>query len=473
MNKNRKYAINAKVVTVGVTAAVLLLNLFMTLLVQKFPIKLDMTGAQLYELSDETKTMLSQYDTPVDIYFVAGAGYESAYRLIGNIAEVLEKYAQYCPEIKYTNIDSDENPTFGQKYAEDGERITPGTVILDAGERFRVYEYGEFYNANTNAQGEVVVSSMRAEQVLNAGLRYVSRTEDFTAYFVKGHEERELAGLEEKLATENYILGELNLSMEEIPADAKLLVFAAPQVDYTDTDIAKLDAFFARGGKGLFLFDHTCSGLTNLYAYLRTWGIGVTDEVAVELDQAHTVPQAGLLLAAYGESTVTSGFAENGRYIGYAPYSKTLQLLFEENGGVRTEQVLCTTEDAYSTGDLETLENTSGNTGAQVIAAAATRRGNTPAEDAILFVSGNSALLEIEEQTVAGFGLANYDYIGNTLTFLQGSYEDYTISPKYLAGGRLILDGRQGLLIGALFIIVVPLVVLVYGIVVWFRRRHL
>lgn len=76
-------------------------------------------------------------------------------------------------------------------------------------------------------------------------------------------------------------------------------------------------------------------------------------------------------------------------------------------------------------------------------------------------------------RTLQASAFANYDYITNVLTFLHGTYEDYSISPKYLSSGRLMMDGMQGLIFGGIFAILVPLAVLIYGIVVWVRRRHL
>lgn len=473
MNKNKKYKINAKVVTVGVLVVVVLINLFVTLLVSKFPIKLDLTSEKLYEISDETKTMLSEYDKEVNIYFIAGKSYESSYRLLGNVAEVLEKYAQYGPTITYTSIDSEKNPTFGAKYVEDGTSLNTGSVILDGGDRYKVYDYVDLYNTTTSQQGTQTASSMRAEQVLNAGLKYIASDEIFTAYFIEGHNETELAGLKKKLEDENYTVGSIKLSTDPIPEDAKLIIISAPKVDYTSAEIAKLDEFFARAGKALVTFDYQCSGLTNLYEYLKSWGILVNDDLAVESNISNLVSQLGIVLANYGESSIVSSLSENKRDIGYYPYSKSLQLLFSENSGIKVESVLCTTDDAYSTTDFENLTNSSGDTTSQVIAAVATKQGESRSEDAAIFVSGTTALMEIDEEQLAAFGFANYDYISNVLSYLQGSYEDNTIAPKYLSTGRLMIDSLQGFIIGGIFTLLIPIIILIYGIVVWVRRRHL
>lgn len=474
MNKNKKYRINSKIVTIGVLAVVVLVNLFVTMLVKKIPVKLDMTSEKLYEISDETKEMLGEYDTPVDIYFVAGAGYESSYKELGNIAEVLEKYGQYGKSITYTSIDSEKNPTFGTKYVKDtGASLGAGSVVVDSGDKFKVYSYDELYNISTNQQGQQYLSSMKAEQKINAALRYVSSDTELTAYVINGHNEKSLAGLEEKLAGESYTVNYLNLSNEDIPADASLLVIAAPMVDYTDTEIAKLDAYFNNSGKAFIAFDYESRGLTKLFEYLKSWGLAVNDDVAVETDTSHTARQLGVVLADYGDSEMVSTLSENQRIIGYMPYAKSITQLFTENNGITTETILTTSDKAYCSTDFESLSNTSGSTGKQIIAAAATKQGETPDKNAVIYLAGTTTLLNITESNLQSFGFANYDYAGSVLSYLGGNYEDYSISPKYLSSGKLFIDGSAALILGGIFVILVPLAILIYGIVIWVKRRNL
>ncbi len=470
MNKNKKYKINSKVVTLGVIAIVVLINLFVSLLVDKFPIKLDMTSEKIFELSEQTKDMLAEYDVPVEIFYVAGSSYETSYRDVGNVAEVLEKYAQYCSDIKYTSIDATKNPTFGTEYVEKGETINVGSVILDAGERYKVYSYADFYNQDH--------SVMKVEQVMNSALKFLASKEVYTACYIKGHGESQQEGLRKKLTDENYSLSDVNLATEEIPADAKLLIISTPKVDYTTAEIAKLDAFFANAGKAIVTFDYKSSGLTNLYEYLNSWGIAVNDDIAVETSQSHMIGMYGQLLALAGEYTdndITKNLMSIGRPVANQPYSKSLEMLFESNNGITTTPIITTSDKAFSTTDFENLENVSGNTGKIVLSAVAVKEGSTPAESAAIFVSGNDALWFASEDEVAGqLGFANYDYAMNILSYLQGSYEDFSITPKYLTfGDRLTINQVQAFVMGGIFALILPLIILIYGIIVWFRRRHL
>ena len=470
MNKNKKYKINSKVVTLGVIAIVVLVNLFVSLLVEKFPIKLDMTSEKIYEISEQTKEMLAEYDVPVEVFFVAGNGYETSYRDLGNLAEVLEKYAQYGPSIKYTNVDAQRNPTFGTKYTENGKTISVGSVILDAGERYKVYSHTDFYNQNATV--------MKVEQVMNSGLKFLASKEVYTACYIKGHGESQQDGLRNKLISENYNVSDVNLATEEIPGDAKLIIISTPTVDYTTAELAKLDAFFKNAGKAIVTFDFQSKGLTNLYEYLKGWGIAVNDDVAVETSQNHMIGMYGQLIALAGEyadSDITKNLMSVGRPVANQPYSKSLEMLFESNNGITTTALVTTSDKAYSTTDLEKLENVSGDTGKLVLSAIAVKEGATPAETAAIFVSGNDALWFAQEDEVSGqLGFANYDFAMNILSYLQGSYEDFSITPKYLTfGDRLSVNQVQAFVIGGIFALVLPLAILIYGVIVWFRRRHL
>ena len=56
---------------------------------------------------------------------------------------------------------------------------------------------------------------------------------------------------------------------------------------------------------------------------------------------------------------------------------------------------------------------------------------------------------------------------------MHGTYEDSSISAKYLHSGRLMMNEVQALIFGGIFAVLIPLIFLIYGIVVWVKRRNL
>ena len=470
MNKNKNLRINSKIVTLGVVVVILLVNLFVTLLVEKYPIKIDLTTGGLYEISQETKDILSEYDTPVQIYFVGGNAYETSYRDLRIIGQVLERYGQHADTVKYTSINADENITFGTKYLSDDMRaINPGTVIVDAGEKFKILTNSELVNRTSNG----AISSIRIEQKINSALKFVAGDTELNAYVVTGHNEIELSGLNAKLAEDGYAVNSINLSYEEIPDNTNLIIINSPTVDYTAAEIAKLDNYLQNGGRAYINFRYSDRNLPAIFEYLTSWGFGLVDEIAIEPNADNLISQLKLVVAEYAESEITTTLAENKRIIAYAPYAKTIQLLFSENNGISTEAILTTSDEAYSTSDFEEFKNISSSKTEQIVSAVAVKRGETRDKDSIVYVSGTTALMEYPEQALTDSGLANYDYITGVLSYLKGDMSDYNIMPKYISDGRLFINQIQYLVLCGIFVVLLPLIMLIYGIVVWFKRRNL
>lgn len=474
MKKNFKYGLTSTALLVGILAVIVLINVFVTVLVGKFPLKIDLTSTKLYEISDKTYEYLKTYDKPTTIYILASETEEDK-----TIKNILEKYSQSNKNIKLKNINPVEEPTFGTKYTQQGQSLISNAVIVECGERFKVYSPYDLYGTAQTQTGSMQFTSVKVEQKITAGLKYVSSDSDFTVCFIKGHGEAELDGARQTLEQENFEILDINLAAEEIPENAKMVVIAAPTNDYTTAEMAKLDRFFKNAGKGQFIFDPTVKGLNNLYSYIKDWGIQVNDDIAVEESASNKLRlgNGGMFLVKpeLADTDMTTPIKDAQRIIAYYPYSKSLTALFEANNGIEVTKLLTTTESTYTTSDLEKLaKDDSSKTGSAVVAAAALKQGDTPEEDSIIFVSGSSLLLDIDTETISdSYGFANADFYRNVINYLQGSKDDYTISPKTLAADRLNITVTDIILIGIIFVIVIPIGVLVYGIVVWFKRRNL
>lgn len=474
MKKNFKYGLTSTALLIGVLAVIVLINVFVTLLVGKFPLKIDLTSTKLYEISDKTYEYLKNYDKPTTIYILASETEEDK-----TIKNILEKYSQSNSNIKLKNINPVEEPTFGTKYTEQGQSLISNAVIVECGERFKVFSPYDLYGTAQTQTGSLSLTSIKVEQKITAGLKYVASDSDFTVCFINGHGEAELPGARQALEQANFEIKDINLTTEEIPENAKMIVVAAPTNDYTTAELAKLDVFFKNAGKGQFVFDPTVTGLNNLYGYIKDWGIQVNDDVAVE-ESANNKIRIGsggmfLIKPELEDSDITSPVKDAQRILAYYPYSKSLTALFDANSGIEVTKLLTTTDSTYTTSDLEKLEkNDLSKTGAAVVAAAAVKQGDTPEQDSIIFVAGSSLLLDINIETISDtYGFANADFYTNVINYLQGSKDDYTIASKSLAVDRLNITVSDMIIIAIIFVIVIPIGVLVYGIVVWFKRRNL
>ncbi len=469
MNNLKKHKINFSLTVIGAIAVIVLVNIFVTMLTGKLPIKLDMTKDKIYGISEKTVEFLKTYDTPTDIYILASESEQDDI-----IRAVLDKYAQNNKNIKITNINMGENPTFGQKYVKDGESLTANSVIVDGGERFKMYTLLDLYGIDSQSGS---VQSINAENKITSALKYVSSAETLKAYFIKGHNEVDLSGgAAVKLEEENYEVGEINLVTEDIPSDASLLIDASPATDFSTAETAKLEAYLAGGGNAQFYFDVKNTGLTNLYEYLKSWGIQVNDDAVVETSLSTNAVSLGnanmyLIIPEVKETELTNSIIENKRTLAYFPYSKSLKPLFETSGDTAVTPLLASTDKAYATTNFEDKTKTDADvTGEYTVAALATnaKYGSR------VYVSGNTMLLSIPPaQVTNSFGFANYDYFMNINNLMQGNEDNFEVGEKRLVGNAVTMAPVLKLLLGFVFIILIPMGILAAGIVIWFGRRHL
>lgn len=463
---NKKYKINSSLMVVIVIAIVIAINAFVTVLTGKFPIKLDMTPNQIYSISDSTKEYLKNYDLPTEIFIMAPESDEDT-----GVKSIISKYAVENSNIKVTNIDPEANPTFGKKYITEEESLSDVYVIVDGGEKFKTFSITDLYNVNLQTGS---ATSINVEGRITSALKYISSTAPVNAYIVTGHNEIAETGIREFLEDESYTVKDLNLVVEEIPEDASLLIVVSPRTDFSIPETAKLDAYFAKGGHAQFYFDALISeGLTNLYSYLAKWGIGVNDSVAVEQSSSNAISIGNgnaLVVSEVVSDDITDTIIKNKRNIAYLPYAKTLTKLFDAGNNIVVKPLLTTSESAYASSDYESLKKQSSDeTGVLNIGILASNSQNKSS----IYVSGTSMLLNYTQDVLSStFGFANYDYFMNICSYMQGNTDDYTVSAKSLYMETIEVQPLVAIIIGIVFAILVPIIILISGIVVWFKRRH-
>jgi ABC-2 type transport system permease protein len=469
--KRTKYNINSTVVIIGVLAIVLFVNILATLFVNRFPVKIDLTSSKLYQLTDVTKNYLKQIDRPVDIYILSSETDQDK-----DTREVLDNYAKANSNITVQNIDPEKNPTFGKKYVQDSKTSLKNYVILDNGTRYKAYAPGDLYQIDQNNQNV----NMKVEQKITSGLKYLESESASTVYFTSGRGEIELTGAKQRLEEENYKVKDLNLVSEDIPSDASILIIASPDTDYTMAEINKLDAFLEHGGKlQVWMSGDNAKELTNLYEYLKRWGISINDDSIIETsnNQVYSDGQNLFISPVMEQSEITDPITEKKRLIAYLPYSKSLDILFDTRDGIEVETLWSTSSEAFGAVGFEDRQNADkqpdDKAGPLTVSAVAMKKGQTQEQTAGVFVSGTTALLDYNTQLVEGYSFANLDYFMNVTNYMQGSIDDMTIPIKTMNADKIMMSNISVFAFGFVLAVLIPLIVLIAGIVVWARRRHL
>ena len=131
LNKRHlKYGSLATGLTVMFVAAVVLVNIVATMLFERFPISLDLTGNSIYSVSEETKDYVSGLEVSIDITVMST---EDSYRGVSDYAvqcaELLKLYTQYNPRITVRYRDLLSNPDLVANYV--NLTIAEGDIIVE------------------------------------------------------------------------------------------------------------------------------------------------------------------------------------------------------------------------------------------------------------------------------------------------------------------------------------------------------
>ena len=144
---------------------VVLVNVIFSLLADRFPMDVDLTSDNIFEVTDETIDYLKNLDQKVSITVLAKEeefSGNNAYYTQAN--EVIQKYAKYSSNVTITYLDLYSNPDFVNKYPK--ETLYTGYIIVECGDRYQVLTAYDLFNTQTDSSsGSTYITSSRAEEL--------------------------------------------------------------------------------------------------------------------------------------------------------------------------------------------------------------------------------------------------------------------------------------------------------------------
>ncbi|MDR2304363.1 MAG: GldG family protein [Treponema sp.] len=478
--KSRKlrFGAVAAVITVVVIVFIVLLNVVVTALFKKFPLNIDLTENQIFQISDDTKRYLSDLNADVDIYVLNTedsftATVPSGYYVQAN--EVIRKYAQLSGRVRLSYVDLLRNPDFASRYP--GQDLELNDILVTGRTKSRVLKYTDLFNIRTQYFQSYVVSS-KAEQAMTSAILAVSSDTVITASVLSGYGEDDISAFTDLLALNNWEVVTQNLMTETILPQAQVLILSAPSRDIVVEDLKKLDAFLDEGNNRVLFYLASAEQppLPNLAAFLAEWGIEVEPGVVFESDQNLVInnsPFMGLL--EYAEEEYSRSQAAQGIFP-IVPQSRPLRALFD---AARYRRVKILLRYSASAGirpsdagidwepNLNALE---GNVPALLLSTQTRNNASGALVSNHLLVAGSS--LTLNRSILGSPNLSNSGYFLDILGTLAGKTDSIYIMDKSLGMNQLGTSTGRNLLLGAIFVVLLPLAVLIAGIVVWLRRRH-
>lgn len=404
----------------------------------------DLTSSKRNTLSPASADVLKQLKGPVSITaFATKADTEGNLR--NSIQSFIAPYQRAKRDITLTFVDPREDPKRTQQA---GVRLDGELVVA--------------YNGRSEN-----LSNLSEQELTNLLVRLM-RSSDRLVMYLDGHGEGKLDGranhdlgdFGNQLQARGFKIGAVNLvKAQDVPDNASVLVIASPRVDLLPGEVNRIKRSLEKGGNLLWLTDYdSLRGMSPIAEYL---GLDLIDGVVFDPRAGSlNLPAAFALASGYGEHPATQGST----YTSVFPYTR--RIAAHEGGEFHFTPLV----EVASGGWLETsglanaMFDANRDIRGPIVAAGALERNVGDKKQRIVVVGSGNFLTN---QYVGLVG--NLDLGVNLVNWLAGDESLITIQPRARKDLTLELTTVVFTLANAFFVL--PLLFLVAGGVIWYRRR--
>lgn len=507
--KKLKHGAMATTLTVIFFVFLVLVNVVATKLFERYPITFDLTEDKIYSVSDKTEEYIKSIDMEVTMTVCAQ---ESDFSQLSSYTqqanEVMKTYSKYNDKIKYQYMDINQNPDFFKDYTDDVAQydiIVETNPIGDDGKEIKrtriigLIDLVEFNDELTEMFSQYgitakeyakqigndltflsyygnYIESSSAEQAFTSAIMAVTDPSPVTVTFLEGREELSTLGyFRTFLAANGYTVNSINITTDDIPEDTDVLVIAAPKVDYMDAELEKVDKFLLNNsmlGKQLIYIADSGQGATpNIEEFLNEYGISIGEGIVCETYQSNYYGYNFYTIANNISDDFTQDLTVNDPAL-LILESRPVNRLFESDGMLKTFAYVTTTDDGYtidSTKDMNTLAKGKQN---YIVLASKASFGvdNDDTYYSNILAIGSTSILE--DRVMQTNQYQNSLYILSVLNGMTGKTQGVTITPKVISGNIFDINESQKTRLKWTFILVIPAVVLITGLVIWIRRKN-
>lgn len=186
-SRRNQIGLIAILTVIMVTIAVIAVNFLFDYLSDRYMIQLDMTGSDLYEITDETAQMLRNLEEPITCtVLTAEINYEENDTLY-QVREVLRRY-EILSEGKFMvqYIDANLNPSLWDKYNALGD-LSTGDLVIEGSKRYKRLSPSDLYEFQSDDSGNTYLVGLKAEQNLTSAILYVIADKVPKAAYIGGH----------------------------------------------------------------------------------------------------------------------------------------------------------------------------------------------------------------------------------------------------------------------------------------------
>jgi gliding motility-associatede transport system auxiliary component len=415
-----------------------------------YPFQTDITWNASNSLEPGSIHVLQQLHGPVQLTVFSTE--QDAQR--GDMRKLIRRfvalYQRYKPDISLSFVDPAQHPDEARR-----------ADIQNNGEMVVEYDGRREHLTQLN------------EQSLTGALLSLAHRQEQLVMYVTDHGERKLDGranydlgeFGKRLGRLGFRIGSLDLALaQDVPDNVSLLVITQPQTDWLPGELDKLLRYLGNGGNLLWLMDAgPLHGLERLSARL---GLKLTPGIVIDPDAGQMrAPATWALGTSYPAHAITRNFS----LVTAFPFARALG--WNKTGSWQYDALVEAAPRGWVSASIPgSRSRPSFHKGRDVpgpaTIAVAMQRNIHDRQQRIVVV-GSGAFLA---NTYAGNG-GNLDLGINMVNWLSEQDSLITIAPRAARDNTVTLGRRQLAFISIGLVIGLPLLLILVGGVVWWRRR--
>lgn len=450
--RQTKYVAYATTYILVVIAVIIVANI----LADRYNKSYDATSNKRYSLSEQTAKIVKGLKQPATItYFNQSTRFRDG-------KDLLDEYANLSPKVHVDYVDPDKDP---QAAREAGVNEF-GTAIVQAGLK------------------KDEAKSMTEEGITGAFIRDL-KSNTRTVCFAAGSGEHQLddsqreglSQFKDRLSKDGYETRSVDLLQKaEVPGDCTSLIVAGPTKNYQEPEVDAIKKYVEDGGRALFLLDPPLKlgheeiadndALTNL---LQSWGVTMDKDLILDLNPIGQLAGLGpqvALVTTYDSQPIVNDM--KGTATGF-PLSRSIEIKNTDKTSV--QKLFDSSASSLATDNLSSpavnVNDPKNKKGPLTIAAAGTYNTGKEKSQGRFVVVGSSSWIANRFLDFNG----NSDLALNTVNWLASDEDLISIRPKKEDNRRITMTRAQLSWVRAVSQFLLPGIVLVVGIGVWWKRR--
>jgi ABC-type uncharacterized transport system involved in gliding motility auxiliary subunit len=450
--RQTKYGAYAGVYLLVVLAILVVVNM----LADRYNKSFDTTSNKRYSLSEQTQKIVKGLKQNATItYFNQSTRFAEG-------KDLLDEYANLSPKVHVAYVDPDKSPELARAA---GIRNF-GTAVVQVGAK------------------KEIAKDMTEEGITGAFIRDLKGTTR-TVCFVTGSGEHQIDNTErdgfshfkDLLARDEYQAKSIDLLQNAaVPADCTTVVIAGPTHDYQQPEVDAIKNYVEGGGRAFFMLDppiqfgsSEIAANDALTSLLESWGVTLDKNMILDLNPVGQLAGLGpqvVLVTSYGTQPIVSDM--RGSAVGI-PLSRSLDI--KDTGKTSVQKLFDSSGSSLATSNLSSPEvsvaDPKNRKGPFTIAAAGTYNTGKPNSQGRFVVIGSSSWAA---NRFLGFN-GNGDLASNALNWLSSDEDLISIRPKQQEDRRITMTRAQLILVRTVSQFVLPLIVIIAGTMVWWKRR--